>query len=688
MQNKTIKPEKTISLSNLPSIIIAVVLIIGIGAIYGLIGYLVLGIKENVTPVIQKPSLEITDNYFGNEFIQVKSPQKNATIKSSVLISGKANVYEANVRIRISDDNKNILANDFITAGGWMDKLYSFEKEIDYKMPQTEKGLIEIFEESAKDGSEIYKVETPVIFEEYENVFSDWKTYRNEEFGFEVKYPSNFILRERINEDHTSFIVGFIKSIHAHANTVGIYKYNSEEEVEKFKNLPYVKLYKRDGYYLAVWGTSNELSDQILSTFKFIEEDEIVDWKTYRNEEYGFELKYPGDWDNPLWQEDEYRKGITFGCPVFDFEGNEHCSLSLRISEAITKSEAIRNISINIGAYKKEDVIINEGDIPTIKEFTVDTREAITYHDAGICVETYTKIFDSKMTISFTDRCSVYEGKIFDQILSTFKFIEEDETADENKPSIYSSKGEGGLLLLNGEKTGFPAYEFKKQEFILFIKSDYETKDRSLKTISTKYPFEEKTLSDKIDGLVISNLFEEESFYFKGIFSDGPGSYTSVFMFEPESKDFIYFMRKAMSNVYIKIASSKSFALFNAEKKSRRLLGEHEDSLSDDDIEIIINNEKLSKKDVDNEHSIENQEAIFNCRPPEFIMTENDYYNYPNHYIDSYGDGNRVNRGKINIRRYVKYFPDKFPCFVNEESDEITGYFDLVENKFVSVSSL
>ena len=65
----TNKQNQTISLSNLPSIIIAVSLIVGIGAVYGLLGYLFSGIKENVTPAIQKPSLEITDNYFGNEFI-------------------------------------------------------------------------------------------------------------------------------------------------------------------------------------------------------------------------------------------------------------------------------------------------------------------------------------------------------------------------------------------------------------------------------------------------------------------------------------------------------------------------------------------------------------------------------------------------------------------------------------------
>lgn len=169
-------PEKTISFSNLPGIIIAVVLIVGIGTIFGLLGYLVLGIKENVTPVIpkpiQEPSIEIKDNYFGNEFIQIKLPQKNAIIKNPVLISGKSNVNEANVRIRISDDNKNILVDNFITADGWLDNLYPFEKEIDYEIAQTKNGLIEIFEESAKDGSEIYKVEISVVFGEYTNVLN------------------------------------------------------------------------------------------------------------------------------------------------------------------------------------------------------------------------------------------------------------------------------------------------------------------------------------------------------------------------------------------------------------------------------------------------------------------------------------------------------------------------------------
>ena len=179
------KPKQTISLSGIPVIIFFVVFIVGIGAVLGLLGYLVSGIRENIVTVPQKSFVEITDkiasDYFGNDFIQVKSPQKSAVIKTPVLIFGKANVDEANVRIRITDDNKNILADTFITADGWLDKLYLFKKEINYQAPQAKNGLIEIFEESAKDGSEIYKVEVPVVFGEYEDankslIFSDaWR---------------------------------------------------------------------------------------------------------------------------------------------------------------------------------------------------------------------------------------------------------------------------------------------------------------------------------------------------------------------------------------------------------------------------------------------------------------------------------------------------------------------------------
>lgn len=102
-----------------------------------------------------------------NEFLEIVSPLPNQKIKSPIQVSGKSNFFEANTRIRIKDNNGKILADTFTVAEGWMDKLYPFSKNISYEKPSSKKGVVEVFEESAKDGSEINKITIPVIFENY-----------------------------------------------------------------------------------------------------------------------------------------------------------------------------------------------------------------------------------------------------------------------------------------------------------------------------------------------------------------------------------------------------------------------------------------------------------------------------------------------------------------------------------------
>ena len=166
--------KQIIPLNTIPNMIFFVILIVGIGAVFGMLAYEVFETNKKMVFVneTQKDKISILDKnkYFGNDFIQIKFPQKNTIIKNPVLISGKANVFEANVRVKIKDENKNVLANSFITTSGWidaMDTLYFFEKEIDYISPTSLNGVIEIFEENTKDGSEVHKIIIPVTFENY-----------------------------------------------------------------------------------------------------------------------------------------------------------------------------------------------------------------------------------------------------------------------------------------------------------------------------------------------------------------------------------------------------------------------------------------------------------------------------------------------------------------------------------------
>ena len=126
----------------------------------------------------------------GNNFIIVTFPKEQQEIESPVNIVGKANVFEGTVSIKIKDNNK-ILADTFITAEGSIDKLYPFSKEVVYSKPSSSGGTIEIFEKDQKDGTEKNKIIIPIIFKDYtvaEGV--DWETYRNDNYGYEIKYPS------------------------------------------------------------------------------------------------------------------------------------------------------------------------------------------------------------------------------------------------------------------------------------------------------------------------------------------------------------------------------------------------------------------------------------------------------------------------------------------------------------------
>lgn len=198
-------------------------MIVGLGAVAGLWAYEIfetdkklLVINESCENNVIQKNDTVDDEYFGNEFIQVKHPQKNNIIKSPILISGEANVFEGNVRVRIKDEAENILADTFITASGAYDKLYPFEKEISYSAPASQNGVVEIFEEDMKDGSEINKVIIPVVFGDYTDIKNqtvDWKIL-NGSFNYTIKYPPEFYVKKGFHgEAEIEYISDQISSV-------------------------------------------------------------------------------------------------------------------------------------------------------------------------------------------------------------------------------------------------------------------------------------------------------------------------------------------------------------------------------------------------------------------------------------------------------------------------------------------
>ena len=92
-----------------------------------------------------------------------ESPKPGAEITGSVLVSGFANVFEANVVIQIRDLSGKILAETFTTAtcgsGCWGD----FSEEISFEVESPQEGSVSVLTYSAEDGSERDRISIPVI---------------------------------------------------------------------------------------------------------------------------------------------------------------------------------------------------------------------------------------------------------------------------------------------------------------------------------------------------------------------------------------------------------------------------------------------------------------------------------------------------------------------------------------------
>lgn len=168
-------------------------------------------------------------------------------------------------------------------------------------------------------------------FEVYKNrgVFVDtgeWKTYRNEEHGFGMKYPEEFtaafdnsLKTLELNADKKKKeLTGLRLSIKENPESISLSNwwkqsknYSSSYITENIQGegASGIKAYSPDKRVFATyvflpwdksvyefhWTTLNErIADEILSTFYFFtRKDPLESWKIYQSQQHGFELKYP-----------------------------------------------------------------------------------------------------------------------------------------------------------------------------------------------------------------------------------------------------------------------------------------------------------------------------------------------------------------------------------------------------------
>lgn len=113
----------------------------------------------NLTPTI------VTSNAISeSKNIEVNSPKINQSLKSPIVIRGKARVFESNVSYRLKDASGNILTEGNVLANA-PDAGQFGDFEITISTVLKGKMIIEVLSFSAKDGSEIDKVIIPVVLQ-------------------------------------------------------------------------------------------------------------------------------------------------------------------------------------------------------------------------------------------------------------------------------------------------------------------------------------------------------------------------------------------------------------------------------------------------------------------------------------------------------------------------------------------
>ncbi|MGD0977257.1 MAG: hypothetical protein ABR875_03120 [Minisyncoccia bacterium] len=169
-----------------------------------------------------------------------------------------------------------------------------------------------------------------------QDLTTNWKTYSNSTYGFELKYPSDWndlkIDDENLDlnvtpggDDSLTLYLktsdknyennwkytdnfGYAPMFTIDINTPVSWKNNWENPNRPATGKPTI-LTQNDKFIIAYTKSQNcpsDLSvacgktDQILSTFKFTSQIDTSSWKTYTNSQYGFEFKYPSNYSEVL----------------------------------------------------------------------------------------------------------------------------------------------------------------------------------------------------------------------------------------------------------------------------------------------------------------------------------------------------------------------------------------------------
>jgi len=273
---------------------------------------------------------------------------------------------------------------------------------------------------------------------------NDWKTYRDEKFRFEIKYPKDFIkqeckyIPEGLISLNSSFGLCFsIDAVYPELPVAD--NYQEPQEVSKlnigaldsdyditvtYKTLidhEFFYLYYpfSDDYYLRISSQFNKkdnndqinIFNRIIETFKYLDPtDKPVEWQTYTSKKYGYSVKYPYYWSFYNWDDYSSSPSIIGGVELKPGSAHKDSFVGFANVTIITKDRA-QSIINSPNSTLKESIIIDN----------VEGTKILAPYHLGTQIIIILPLEKNYISIATGD---IKYEEVFNQILSTFRFLE------------------------------------------------------------------------------------------------------------------------------------------------------------------------------------------------------------------------------------------------------------------------